>query len=598
MSKYAVETAFTAKDQVTKTYQRMGRAADGFSRKSSSAFRNATKEGYKFGTVVKGILAANMIRGGFAAVTNGLRTATNSFIEFDDVMVGAAARFDEIGPKSANFGKQLQQLKKDTIGAIAGTRYSAVDAATAMDTYAKAGYSVETAIGTMRSTLDLATASGEDLAATISMSNDLMGAFGMRSKNVQEQLKNQNRLNDVLAKSGLDANGELVDLFETLKMAAPSARQAGVAMEDLIAMAVTLSNAGIKGSQGATALKNAILNIPSTRMAPIFKANEIQIENPETGNIRKYSDILGDIGVKLSRLGNRKQTQILDQIFGRYGVAGGTNLIANLEQLSTSEERLRAAAGTSKDVADTINEYSIRSKLAVLSNAALLKSFEVLESMEIRGRKGLEGLITTVQSWNPEGLIMGLRTTAKVLSTLWSAIKPFLPALPYLIGYWVTFNGVLKIMAIGKAAWMFLRMFKAMRLAVGGMAALNMVMAANPVMLIASAVSLLIVGLVALEAKFGTLSKAFDRFKTAAQWFQAWKNDEISFGTWALANNDEARAQLDAMRAPNETEAQARGATGSWQGQLNISGAPEGSTMTEKSLGPPVFNWNMLGANP
>lgn len=611
MPDYAVGTKFTAKDQVTATYKRMGQAADNFRRRSSSAFRNASKEGYKFGTVMKGILAANAIHGGVGLVTNGIRTAVGSFIEFDDTMVAAAARFDDIGPKAADFRGELDKLKLGARQAGAGTQYALTDIATALDTMAKAGWNSKVALGTVRSFMDLATASGEEFAATVSMGNDLLGAFGLRSSNVQTQIANQARLNDILAKSGLDANGELIDMFETMKMVGPIASTAGVGMEEIVAMAIALSNAGIKGTQAATALKHALLNIPSKKMAAEFKANGVAIAD-SNGNIRKYSDILTEIGTKLSKLGNREQTQILERIFGLYGIAGGAGLIKNLEGISIAEERLKSAAGTSKDVSDVMEKYSSKIKLARLQNALLDKSFSVLERFEYQGKKGIDALVASISKWNPERLINGIQFIVNGLKALWTIIKPFVPFIPYLIAGFVAFNVTLKAMAILQTVSMFYRLITAARLAIGTMATLNLIMAANPAVLIATAIAAAVVGLIYLEKKFGIFSKAWEYFSTLIKDFMEWiqqttfwkilsgiANGLIGAGK-ALINMEipdtSIMAENSQTAAPNQKEAEARRIQ--FNGRLDIAGAPQGSTVQSKTTGAPGIDMQLLGVAP
>lgn len=598
MPDYAVGTKFTARDEVTPAYRRMGDAADNFRRRTSSAFRNATKEGYKFGTVVKGILAANAIRGGLGFIAQGIRTATSSFVEFDDVMVGAAARFDDIGPAAADFGLQLAKLKQGALAASSGTKYTAVEIGTSLDTLAKAGYTSVAALGTVRSMMDLAQASGEDFAATVSMSNDLLGAFGMRSANAQEQIANQARLNDILAKSGLDANGELLDMFETMKMVGPVSRTAGMGVEEVVAMAVALSNAGIKGSQAATALKHAILNIPSRRMAEEFEANGVAIAD-SNGNIRKYSTILGEIAGKISKLGNREQTQILERIFGLYGIAGGANLIKSLSQLDIAEKRLKAAGGTAKTVSDIMNKYSMKIKLGVLANAALEKSFQVFDAFEYRGKRGIEALTEAIRKWNPERLITGLEATATALGKLWGFLQLIGPYLPAIIQGWIAFRvavGAIKLANLIAEGIALNGVLGTMNLQLAGIgAALGTISAAMLAVTAAWAA-----GKSAVTGKDNWISEA-------AQWLGivpklATDANGVITGRAAQQNSFWSGPQASpadanpGRQAPNSKEAQARASR--WEGQLTIAGAPPGSTLETKERGVPSFQTALLGLQP
>ena len=128
MPDYAVSTAFTAKDKgITDAYDRMGRGADAYGDRAERAFekvsrgaehsgqalRNATKHGYNFGAILKGIIAADLIRSGVGKVKDAVTGTVGEYLRFDDEMSQAVAKFSDLGPGVKDFQGHVNSLGKE-----------------------------------------------------------------------------------------------------------------------------------------------------------------------------------------------------------------------------------------------------------------------------------------------------------------------------------------------------------------------------------------------------------------------------------------------------------------------------------------------------
>lgn len=610
MPDYAVHTTFTAKDQVSASFKRMSEAAGKFQSKTSSAFRNATKEGYKFQTVMKGIIAANLIRGAVSGVTNSVQTASSTFLEFDDIIYGAVSRFDDVGPQAANFLDMVKTVGQQARKSIQGTRFSAVDAASTLNELAKAGYKVNAAMNIMPSMMDMATVAQENLADATTMSSDILGAFGLRSNNVQKQLENHKRLNDMLTKSGLLSTGGLRDLYETLQQTAPLSQELGMLPEQVLAFSTVLTNAGIKGSEAATALKRGWLNIFTGKMADEFKANGIAVAD-QNGKLLDFSVILGTIGKKLEPLTQAQKIPILEKIFGVYGLAGNLKLLRSLEEIADVQQKIADSDGISRLGAEKQN-MSLLAKGTILVNSGLDKIYTTFEKFKPGIGAGLDKMIVAVNNWKPDSLIRGLTAAGTILQTLWRILQPFVPLLPYIATYFFVFGTAVKLLSLGQTVFMLFRMGKAMYFALGAAKTLSLLFATSPIGLIATGIALAVVAIIALEKKFGIFSTAWEywsnKLKQFWTWFQTttfFKIAEgigkagVGFGKALMGMEIPGLEQFGKQSetpAPNKKEAEARQIQ--FTGNLNINGAPAGTTFDQKTKGAPPLSYAMLGVNP
>lgn len=582
MPDYAVSTAFTGRDQVTPVFERMSKSADRFADRTSSAFRNSTKEGYKFGTIVKGILAANLIRGGIDKVSNGLQKVGSDFLTFDDTIIGAVARFDDIGPGAKNAAEMIGVLSKQTRAAVRGSRFSAVDAAKSINELAKASYDSKTAVGILPSMMAFATAGQEDLAEATSMSSDLLGAFNLRDKDTQKQLKNHMELNDMLTKSALLSTGGLRDMFETMKQVAPLAKQTGMSNAQLLAMGVTLSNAGIKGDLAATAIKRATMNIYAGGMAAEFMANGIEIADKQTGKLKELPVILKDIGTKLKPLREDVRLPILRKIFGMYGLAGSYQLMDGLQAIGEYQDKIANSGGITQQVSQFQN-MSTFAKLVALANTTMEKGFQILEKFNKPGQVGIEGLITRIENFNVTPIVDGLRAFGNVVSIVYRVIEPFLPILPYVIAGFYAWKGVMAVMT-------FLPLVTGLAQTVFG--AFKVIGAFN----------LLKTAWLMFNASFmGTplgaaLIAGFSLYAAGKSLFTG-KDNFISQAAQSMGIVPKLRTDENGVVTGYAPNAKSAGTSSQFQGQLNIAGAPPGSSLNVLQSAP-GFDAALLGANP
>lgn len=606
---FAVKTTFTAKDKVSKAFGNMSRSAKRFGDSSSMAFRNASRGATQFGNITKGVLAAGVIQRGIGQLTFGLGQVTRQFIEFDKATIGAATRFKDIGPDAANFEQKLSDIRKAAREAGATTEFTAAQAAEALDFLARAGFTSAEAFGSLGSMINLATASGEDFATVADYSSDLLGAFGLNVDNTAQKIANLTRLNDVLVKAANSANVTIETMFETMKDVGPIATAMGQSLEEVTAVTAFLGGAGIKGSLAGTALKNAILKLvsPSSKAIQMIKELGITVDDG-TGNMRGLNAILGDLAPKLAKMGNVKAGKILDEIFGKRAIAGAINISQGTDAIIKLQKALENAGGTAQKTADLIRK-SLGNRLLSLASAATEVGFKIIEAFEVNGEDAITRMTNALRKVDPTPIIIAIGTLVEITKTLYNILKPFGPLLPYIVTGWIAFGAALKVLAIAKAVSNFILFWNAIRQVAGAMAILNAVIAANPVGAIIVGVTALIflivkfrkellgIGKIILAAlllplqavfKLASLIPGFSRAGKAAGEIADMRKNLIFSGLDDITG--------DKTQPPNSVEAQTRQRV-DFNGRLEVSGAPAGSTLKGETKGAPPVRLELLGDN-
>ena len=173
--------------------------------------------------------------------------AVKTFADFEQSMAKVKAI-------SGATGKDFEALTQTAKDLGISTRFAASEVSDLMLNYSKLGFSSGEIQKITGATLDLALATGEDLATSATVAGSTLRAFGLDATNMVH-------LTDVMANSFSSSALDLEKFSESMKFVAPVAKVANVSLEETTAMLSVLANNGIKGSQAGTALKRIITEI-------------------------------------------------------------------------------------------------------------------------------------------------------------------------------------------------------------------------------------------------------------------------------------------------------------------------------------------------
>ncbi|WP_294591455.1 phage tail tape measure protein [uncultured Rikenella sp.] len=151
-------------------------------------------------------------------------------------------------------GEQFKALKENAKELGASTEYTATQVAELQLNYARLGFTPGEILKITSATLDLATATGSDLASAADVAGSTLRAFGYDGSQMT-------RVVDVMAASFNKSALDLGYFSESMKYVAPIAAKAGVSLEQATAMLGILADRGIRGSQAGTFLKRILSEI-------------------------------------------------------------------------------------------------------------------------------------------------------------------------------------------------------------------------------------------------------------------------------------------------------------------------------------------------
>lgn len=166
------------------------------------------------------------------------------------------------------------------------TKYSATEAAEAMEYMALAGWDTTQMLGGIEGIMNLAAASGEELALTSDIVTDALTAFGLQAEDAAD-------FADLLAQTAASSNTNVAMMGETFKYAATTLGPMGYTAEDTALAIGLMGNAGIKASQAGTALRGLMSRMakPSDEVASAMNRLGLSLSNDE-GEMYSFYDIM------------------------------------------------------------------------------------------------------------------------------------------------------------------------------------------------------------------------------------------------------------------------------------------------------------------
>lgn len=289
------------------------------------------------------------------AITGLATAAIKTTAEFDSSMSKVAA-------VSGATGESLDALREKAREMGEKTKFSASEAADAMNYMAMAGWKTEDMLSGIEGIMNLAAASGEDLATTSDIVTDALTAFGLTAAD-------SGHFADILAAASSNANTNVAMMGETFKYAAPVAGALGFSAEDTAEAIGLMANSGIKASQAGTSLRS-ILNELTGEVVFCGSAlgeTTIQTSNAD-GTMRELSDILADCRVAFSQLTERERASAAESLVGKNAMSGFLALMnaapADIDKLSTA---INDCTGSSEQMAAVMQD-NLSGQLQILKS--------------------------------------------------------------------------------------------------------------------------------------------------------------------------------------------------------------------------------------
>ena len=266
--------------------------------------------------------------------------ATNVAMQFESGM-------SQVQAISGATGKDFEALKDKAIEMGAKTKFSATESADAFKYMAMAGWETKDMLDGIEGIMNLAVASGEDLASTSDIVTDALTAFGMKANETQ-------RFVDVLARASSRSNTNVALMGETFKYVAPVAGALGYEVEDVAVAIGLMANSGIKGSQAGTALRSTLTRLakPTKQVQKAIDELGISLTNAD-GTMKPFNQLMLEMRDRFSGLTEAQKAQYSAMLAGQEGMSGLLAIVnASDEDFQKLTNEINNANGATQEMAD------------------------------------------------------------------------------------------------------------------------------------------------------------------------------------------------------------------------------------------------------
>lgn len=259
-------------------------------------------------------------------------------------------------------GKEFDALREKARALGADTKFSASEAADAMGNMALAGWDTQQMLTGIDGVLDLAAASGMDLAKSADVVAGNLAAFNMEAAE-------STRLADLIATAQAKSKTTADQLAEAYSTSATNMTQAGQAAETTTALLEGLASVNDTGSAAGTKLSAVMAQITKKmKNGKIAIGDTTVTVQDANGNFRDMIDIVEDVEKATYGMGDAERAAALQTTFNRQSMNGLNELLAvGSTQLRQYRTELENSSGSAAQMAETMQDN-------LLGQVTILKS--------------------------------------------------------------------------------------------------------------------------------------------------------------------------------------------------------------------------------
>ena len=404
-------SASTAKREFSEMGQSAEQAASHAEREWKSSSTGIGSAISKIGSLAsKGLKVATVAITGTAAALGGVAAAA--------IKVGSdfESQMSRVKAISGATGEEFEQLKAQAMQLGADTSFSASQAAEGMENLAAAGFTTSEIMSAMPGLLNLAAASGEDLASSSDIAASTLRGFGLAASDAAH-------VADVLAANANRTNSSVADTGEAMKYIAPLARAAGLSLEETAAAIGIMANAGIQGSQAGTSLRGALsrLSKPTDDMAAAMDELGISFYD-SNGKMKSLTEQVGMLRQATEGMTDEQKNNYLVTLYGQEALSGMLALINEGEgSLGELTEAYRSCDGEAQKAAETMQD-NLSGALEQLSGSAetlgLAFYNSVANNLKNAANTATESINNITDSFNNGGLNEAIQTAGDEFANL------------------------------------------------------------------------------------------------------------------------------------------------------------------------------------
>lgn len=373
-------------------------------------------------TVAAGTLVADLVKSATGKMA-GLATSAVS------VGQGFEAAMSQVAATMGKSTDEIQSLTDTAKELGRTTKFTASEAADALNFLALAGYDAEKAAEVLPSVLDLAAAGAMDLGYASDLVTDAMSAL-----RIEATKTNVDEFGDKLAMAASKANANVAQLGEAILTVGGTAANLKNGTTELTTALGLLANVGIKGAEGGTHLRNIILSLqsPVDDAAELMDALGLAVYDAD-GNMRGLDEILTDLNASMEGMTQGEKDSIINRLFNKTDLAAVNGLLeAQGEQWNTLAAYIDSADGAMSQMAVTQID-NLQGAITIAQSAleglelALYEQIEpTLSAAVSMGTEILTALTDAMEEGGPEAM---MAAAGGIIGELMQGITDALPGL-------------------------------------------------------------------------------------------------------------------------------------------------------------------------
>lgn len=336
------------------------------------------------------------------------------------------AEMSKVSAISGATGDELSSLTDKAKEMGAKTKFSATESAQAMEYMAMAGWKTEDMLNGIEGIMNLAAASGENLATTSDIVTDALTAFGLSAQD-------STHFADVLAAASSNANTNVSMMGETFKYVAPVAGALGFSVEDCGVAIGLMANSGIKAGQAGTSLRQMLSRLTKPTKEVQTAMNTLGLSLTDSvGNVKSLDTVMSDLRSGFSGLSKAEQTQIATSLAGQEAMSGLLAIVnASDEDFNKLKDSIYNADGAAAEMAATMQD-NLAGQITILKSGLEGLGISIYESVEVPlknlasvGVKAISDLNEAYASGGFVGFINEIGNKVPMLKSFTDAIAGF-----------------------------------------------------------------------------------------------------------------------------------------------------------------------------
>lgn len=394
--------------------------------------------GFKKG--VEGI--GGIAKAGIGLTTKVLQGATAGVTALGAAAIKVGSDFEagmsQVQAISGASGEDLEKLKNKAKEMGATTKFSATESAEALNYMAMAGWKTEDMLGGLEGVMNLAAASGEDLATASDIVTDAMTALGM-------QASEAGHFSDVLAAAASNANTSVGGMGETFKYAGAMAGTLGYSVEDVALATGLMANAGIKGTMAGTSLNSIMTRLSTNTNGARDAIEELGVAFfNEDGSARSLTDVMGELREATADMTTEQKANFANTVAGMEAQKGLSAILnATEDDYNKLSAAIQNADGCALEMAETMQD-NLQGQLTILQSGLEGLGISLYETFQGTAKdvvKEAQGMVQQLQdAFNAGGLDGLVSAVGDVLAQI---IERLAGAAPELVNMAVSLVGSL-----------------------------------------------------------------------------------------------------------------------------------------------------------